>query len=605
MTTTRIHGGLLSTLPALEGMTPQDLDALASGAEQRELRRGDVLVRQGTPSDVLYFVVSGRFAVRAEGRVDPIAEIGQGELIGEIGFFAGLPRTATVVALRDSTVLAIGRGHFQQVGATSPGIRDAVIVSLARRLAQHIGEDAEAPSNVRTLAILPAGGGEPSSAFIEMLRRVAGSVGRAIFLTESEVTARFPGGSLDHPALTSWLSSVEAGSDFVFYVADPTLTEWTRKCVRQSDVLLLAAKAGASTELNPSERFAFAIHPPSARRLIILHDARSDIASGTAAWLRNRDVFMHHHVALQDGADVQRLFRFLSGRAVGFVAGGGGALGSAHLGAYKAFREAGADFDIMGGTSVGAAMAAALAYGLSPERVDEGTHNIFVKSRAFRRLTLPRYGLIDHKVFDRALQTEFGNVLIEDLWRPFFAVSTNLSNHSPKIHRHGPVWQAVRASGSIPGVLPPFFTSEGEMLVDGAIMDNVPLAPMTELKTGPNVVVTLGVEAPTNYTVEYDRIPGACELMAAALNPFARRLPQVPNILQVIMLSMMANRRSELELGDMDILINPELPADLRFTSWERHTEVLQQAYRGTASWIQTQVAQRDPRVLAVIGGVR
>jgi NTE family protein len=603
MTTTRIHAGLLSTLPALEGMTPQELDALASGAEQSELRRGDVLVRQGAPSDVLYFVVSGRFAVRAEGRVDPIAEIGQGELIGEIGFFAGLPRTATVVALRDSTVLTIGRGHFQQVGATSPGIRDAVIVSLARRLAQHVGEDAEAPSNVRTLAILPAGGGEPSSAFIEMLHRVTGSVGRVIFLTRSDITARFPGGSLDHPALTRWLSSVEAGSDFVFYVADPTLTEWTRKCVRQSDVLLLVAKAGTSRELNPGEQFAFAIHPPSARRLVILHDARSDIASGTAAWLRNRDVFMHHHVALQDGADVQRLFRFLSGRAVGFVAGGGGALGSAHLGAYKAFREAGADFDIMGGTSVGAAMAAALAYGLSPERVDEGTHNIFVKSRAFRRLTLPRYGLIDHKVFDRALQTEFGNVLIEDLWRPFFAVSTNLSNHSPKIHRHGPVWQAVRASGSIPGVLPPFFTNEGEMLVDGAIMDNVPLAPMTELKTGPNVVVTLGVEAPTNYTVDYDRIPGARELMAAALNPFARRLPQVPNILQVIVLSMLANRRSELELGDMDILINPELPADLRFTSWERHTEVLQQAYRGTASWIQTQ--QRDPRVLAVIGGGR
>jgi NTE family protein len=438
-----------------------------------------------------------------------------------------------------------------------------------------------------------------------MLHRVTGPVGRAIFLTESEVTARYPGGSLDHPALTSWLSSVEAGSDFVFYLADPTLTEWTRKCVRQADVLLLSAKAGASTELNMGERFAFAIHPPSARRLIILHDARSAITSGTAAWLRNRDVFMHHHVALQDGADVQRLFRFLSGRAVGFVAGGGGALGSAHLGAYKAFSEAGADFDIMGGTSVGAAMAAALAYGLSPERVDEGTHNIFVKSRAFRRLTLPRYGLIDHKVFDRALQAEFGNVLIEDLWRPFFAVSTNLGNHSPKVHQHGPVWQAVRASGSIPGVLPPFFTSEGEMLVDGAIMDNVPLAPMTKLKAGPNVVVTLGVEAPTNYAVDYDRIPGARELMAAALNPFARRLPQIPNILQVIVLSMLANRRSELELGDMDILINPELPADLRFTSWERHTEVLQQAYRGTASWINTQVAQRDPRVLAVIGGVR
>jgi hypothetical protein len=94
---------------------------------------------------------------------------------------------------------------------------------------------------------------------------------------------------------------------------------------------------------------------------------------------------MHHHVALHDALDVRRLYRFLSGCAIGFVAGGGGALGSAHLGVYKAFREAGAEFDILGGTSVGAAMMAALAYGVDPERVDEGTHNIFVKSRAFRR----------------------------------------------------------------------------------------------------------------------------------------------------------------------------------------------------------------------------
>jgi NTE family protein len=325
--------------------------------------------------------------------------------------------------------------------------------------------------------------------------------------------------------------------------------------------------------------------------------------SGTAAWLAARDVFMHHHVALQDAADVRRLFRFLSGRAIGFVAGGGGAFGSAHLGAYKAFREAGADFDILGGTSVGAAMTAALAYGVDAERVDEGTHNIFVTNRAFRRPTLPRYGLIDHKAFDRALQAEYRDVLIEDLWIPFFALSSNLSEHKPRIHRRGPVWQAVRASGSIPGVLPPFFTKEGEMLVDGGLMDNVPLAAMKALKTGPNVVVTLGTDAPTTYMVDYESIPGRGELAAAMLNPFSRRrLPQIPGILQVIMLSMVANRRADPQLGDDDLLVNPDLPGDLRFTSWERHNEVFLHAYRGVASWIRARMTENDPKMLALVG---
>jgi NTE family protein len=213
---------------------------------------------------------------------------------------------------------------------------------------------------------------------------------------------------------------------------------------------------------------------------------------------------------------------------------------------------------------------------------------------------------IDHKVFDRALRAEYGDVAIEDLWKPFFAVSSNLSDHKPRVHRRGLVWHAVRASGSVPGVLPPFFTNEGEMLVDGALMDNVPLGPMKALKSGPNVVVTLGVDGLTTYTVDYDSIPGPGELVAAMLNPFSRRrLPQVPSILQVIMLSMLANRRPELQLSDSDILIKPELPDDLRFTSWERHNEIFLRAYRGVASWIQTQLAEDDSKALAMITAAR
>jgi NTE family protein len=588
----------LSAVPTLAGCTLKDLEALATGAEQLALRRGEVLVRQGEPSDALYFVLSGRFTVHRDGSVEPIAEIAQGQPIGEIGFFAGLPRTATVVALRDSRVLAITRDRFHEIGESSPGLRDTLIVSLARRLSE--GRPAKHPTLVRTVAVMPAGGSPPSQAFVDALRNVFGSSSRTLFLMEAEIAARFPDVPLDDPAISNWLNAAEIDSEFIFYIADHALTDWTMKCIRQADALVLVAAAGASVELSPSERFAFSILPLSARRLVVLHQGRTEIVSGTAAWLERRDVFMHHHVALQDESDVRRLFRFLSGRALGFVAGGGGALGSAHLGAYKAFCEAGADFDILGGTSAGAAMMAAFACGADAERVDQGTRNIFVRSRAFRRPTLPRYGLIDHKVFDRALRAEYGDAIIEDLWKPFFAVSSNLSDHKPKIHRRGLVWHAVRASGSVPGMLPPFFTREGEMLVDGALMDNVPLAPMKALKSGPNVIVMLGVDAPTTYAVDYQSIPGPRELAAAMLNPFARRrLPQAPGILQVIMLSMLANR-PYLELSDSDILIRPELPDDLRFTSWERHNEIFLHAYRQTAAWIEARMA--DPAVRAVIG---
>jgi NTE family protein len=589
--------------PALEGMTTEQLDALARAGEPRRLQRGEVLIERGTPAETLYFVLSGRFAVHVEGMAEPIAEIAQGQPIGEVGFFAGLPRTATVVALRDSSVLAITRAQFQAASATSPAIREAVILSLARRLARHATPLAKDLGKVRTIAVVGAGGRPPPARFADLLRQVLGAASRTAFLAGDDVAARFPHEAVETAKVAGWLNGLEADFELMVYLADPTLSDWTRTCIRQADVLLLTGCAGASAAVNACERFAFSVHAPSARRLILLHEARSDLVTGTAAWLAERDVFMHHHVALQDDADVARLIRFLTGHAVGFVAGGGGAWGSAHLGAYKAFREAGADFDILGGTSVGAAMAAALACGISPERVDAGTHNIFVASRAFRRLTVPRYGLIDHTVFDGALKAEYRDVMIEDLWRPFFAVSTNLSSNSLTLHRRGPVWEAVRASGSIPGLLPPFFTRAGEMLVDGGLMDNVPLAPMKALKSGPNVVVALAVDAPTTYPIDYQAIPGRGQLLLSLLNPFTRRrLPAVPGILQVIMLSMLAHRRADIDLGEQDVLVRPEIPEDLPFTSWDRHTEVFLGAHRSVAAWLAAALAEPDARVLAVLG---
>ena len=101
MSFARIRANLLSAVPDLDEKTLIGLEALTEGAQQRALPRGEVLIRQGEPSDTLYFVLSGRFSVHLAGEAEPTAEIGKGQPIGEIGFFAGLPRTATVKAMRE------------------------------------------------------------------------------------------------------------------------------------------------------------------------------------------------------------------------------------------------------------------------------------------------------------------------------------------------------------------------------------------------------------------------------------------------------------------------------------------------------------------------
>ncbi len=156
--------------------------------------------------------------------------------------------------------------------------------------------------------------------------------------------------------------------------------------------------------------------------------------------------------------------------------------------------------------------------------------DMFVTNRAMRRYTLPRYGLLDHTVFDAELKRLFGATEIEDLWLPFFAVSTNLSRYALSVHRTGPLWRAIRASASIPVLLPPVNTPEGDMLVDGCLLDNTPIKVMRDLKQGPNVVVSFKPPEIGRFEVDPDALPSRGELMRLVLNPMRRdRLPAAPD----------------------------------------------------------------------------
>ena len=203
----------------------------------------------------------------------------------------------------------------------------------------------------------------------------------------------------------------------------------------------------------------------------------------------------------------------------------------------RAFQERGAKFDILGGASVGAAVLAGFALLLTPAELDLALKDIFVSSRGFKRRTFPRYALLDHVEFDKALQRQCRGAQIEDVWLPYFAVATDVDRAGQSLYvmRRGELWKAVRASGSIPAVLPPMFTDDGRMLVDGGVVDNIPLAPMKAIKSGPNLVVHFGVNPVEPYNVKYESIPGRRQLMIRMLNPFARgTLPRVPGPISVL-----------------------------------------------------------------------
>ncbi len=585
-----------------QGVSPLfDAIGLAQGGtEQLTLRRGDVLIEQGSDGDAIFFVEAGRFTVDRNGTA--LAEIGTGESIGEIAFFTGMPRTARVVAARDSVVLKLSRTAYDAACARDPAIASLVARDLANRLAATSTRvrSEPRPPQTRVVTLIPAGD-EPLPhglvpALTETMERAGGRV-----LTLRDAPAD-PSDSSGRATVIGWMQDLERSGVQVLAVADPASRGWTELALRQSDQVLIAGHAGPSPALSDLERLAFDILPEEHRRLLLLHPERPGRVTGTADWLDARPVFMHHHAAMGAAGDLDRLVRFLTGRALGYVAGGGGAFGPIHTGIYQGLCDAGARFDIFGGTSVGSAMCAGFALGLSGDEIETLTHEIFVTNKALNRLTVPRYSILDHTMLDRQLQQNAPG-LIEDLWYPFFAVATDLSSNRQVAIRRGPLWQAIRASAAIPGVLPPFYTDDGTMLVDGGSMDNMPYHTMHGLKSGPNVIVSFERDGRQAFQVDYDRLPGRGTLLRRLVWPFGKRPPRAPGALSVVMRSLLARQAADRpDLGPEDWHIRATPPKGANFMDWTNHAQLYAVGKALVAKQLAEDHGPDDPRAAVMRG---
>ncbi|MGL4395202.1 MAG: patatin-like phospholipase family protein [Hyphomicrobium sp.] len=582
----------LSHLDMFKGLGADDLALLNARLRPITVTGGDTLVREGEHADALFVVLSGRFSVEVAAQAEPVAEISAGGAIGEIAFFTNGQRTATVRAIRDSLVVRLDRADFDDIAARVPCLWSSITATLANRLAAEtrkstaLAQTQRPRPRPRTLAILPAGRRAIPKAFLDDIIAAARSRDGTLVLTSE--TAENALGSRDFasPDVSMALNALEAQHDLIVFIADTELSAWSEKVIRQADDILICADRGddplaAPVRLSALEDFAFKHHRAPSIRMALLHP-RSGLAQGTRHWLAGRPIHQHHHVAIGNADDMGRLWRFITGTALGLVACGGGAYCAAHIGIYKAFTEHGIAFDYLGGTSGGAAMSAAFAMGVAADDIDARVHEMFIVGKALARYTLPRYGLLDHTHFDRHLMAEYGTLRIEDMWKPYFCVSMDVSDYSVEVHRDGPLWAAIRASAAIPGLLAPYYTDDGRMLVDGSVISNVPVDIMHRLKTGPNVVVSFNPPAGERFAVPYAELPARRAMLWQTLNPMARKmLPNAPSAASVLVRSLMANRgHFERQLGPDDWLLMPPLPRQMGALDWRRHSDLVATAYR-------------------------
>lgn len=525
------------------------------------LTGGETLFAEGDDSDMLYLLRSGRLGVfRREANDQPpqfVGVIRPGEPAGEMAMLAGSAHTADVVALRDSEVLALPRDAFFEAARTEPDL----MVELSRLMIQRARDRRSGGGEPSVFGFLSARP-RPIRAFVE---RVAAAIEADGFTCQV----------IDHSALSSaseWFSRVEDAHDFVLYVAELDEPAWAALCARQVDRVFVVGQCLLAPPNRPMPH-AGVLDAQRRTDLVLLRDPRMLRPANTSVWIDAVQPGRWFQAVEGDADDAARIARVITGSAVGVVMSGGGARAYSHIGALRALKEAGVPVDFVGGASMGAVVAAGPALGWSQEELEERISRSFVDSDPLSDITFPMLAMTRAKKVERLLEAAYGDIDMADLVRPFFAVSTNLTAGRIEVHRRGLMRRAMRASIAIPGLLPPI-VMDGQVLVDGAVLNNLPTEVMRQMTSGPVIAIDMSQTRGVDPAL-IEHPPSIWRMLATG----AWR--RGPPIVSIMMRSATLTTDAEIERSRAvsDILVQPT-PDGVDIRDWKGFVPAVDAGYR-------------------------
>jgi predicted acylesterase/phospholipase RssA/CRP-like cAMP-binding protein len=585
---------MLAVLPAMFGvLDAATLAELERHVTWRTLRRGEVLFHKGERGDAWYVVTSGRLAVvepALDGQPEQLlSEVGRGEGVGELALLTGQARSATVYALRDAELARFPVDLVSELVTTRPQLTHAMLRALALRVMQQSGASQRAEAAGLTLTLVPA---TPGVDIADVARRLTAALGhfgstrevRSSHLHEVGVDRDAAERPDTHPTwirVGAWLDEQSARHRFLVLVADHACNGWSARAVGHADRVIIVGDAAGDP--NPGLLERTLLPTTTARRdvrrlLVLLHRDGRQPPRGTARWLEVRTVEAHLHVRMDRNDDIERLARRLAGRGIALALSGGGARCCAHMGVVRAMREHGIPIDLVTGTSAGSLMGYLAASGASHEDMSRAALQ-FHRARPFKSYTLPVYSLLGGDRLSRALQDQCGDIQLEDLWLPLVVVSANLTRRAVELHTRGPVWQALRASCSLPGLVEPLIR-DGQLLVDGGLIDNLPVSVARERLTGR--VIAVDVTADLDLSTTASTYPSPWFEFAARFVKRRKRLPGAPPGMFEVMLhslllaSLAHTQRMRLEA---DLCLRPNL-AGFGLLALEKHAQIIEAGYR-------------------------
>jgi len=264
---------------------------------------------------------------------------------------------------------------------------------------------------------------------------------------------------------------------------------------------------------------------------------------------------------------------------VALVLGGGAARGFAHVGVIRALEQEKVPIDLIVGTSVGSLIGAIYAYDANSMEL-EWTAFMLEKDSLFDYGLMTAFtgmGAAKGDKLEEFVKSKVPVANIENLKIPFAAVATDLNRGTRVVLDKGPVARAVRASSAIPGVFNPV-EHQGRLLVDGGVIDNIPVSVARE--RGADIVIAVDISENVinfNITNLLDVMLQSITIMGAENAKTRRKETDVlisPKIGDVGMLDFTQKKRCMLAGIEATQKVMPEIKAKIEEWGRKRATQV-------------------------------
>uniref|UniRef100_A0A671W935 lysophospholipase n=1 Tax=Sparus aurata TaxID=8175 RepID=A0A671W935_SPAAU len=529
---------------------------------------GRAVYRQGEKSDSTFIVLSGRLRsviMKEDGKKELIGEYGRGDLIGVVEALTHQNRATTVHAVRDSELAKLPEGALSSIKRKFPQVVTRLIHLLGQKILQQVNgpltgvkwDAGNQASNLSTVTVLPVSEEVPLTTFTMELQHALMAIGPTLLLTSDIIKQRLGAAALDSVheyRLSSWLGQQEDIHRIVLYQTDYTLTPWTQRCIRQADCIIIVGLGEQDPAVGELERMLEGSAVRAQKQLVLLHREDGPPPKGTVDWLNMRSwISRHLHLSCprrvfskrslpkllelyqrvfekpaDRHSDFSRLARVLTGNAIAIILGGGGARGCSQVGVMRAICEAGIPVDLIGGTSIGSLMGALYAedrsYSRMRMRAREWAMEMTSVFKKVLDLTYPVTSMFSGAAFNSSISNVFKSKQIEDLWIPYFNITTDITASAMRVHTDGSLWRYVRASMSLSGYLPPLCDpKDGHLLMDGGYINNLPADVARSMGAKVVIAIDVGSRDETNLTNYGDSLSGWW-LLWKRLNPLAEKV---------------------------------------------------------------------------------